>query len=48
MWDLYNGPDRTDDPVDKGYICADGEHPSVAGAQATADLLDSLGYEPTT
>lgn len=47
-WDLFNGPDHTDDPVEKGYISADGVHPSAAGAQAMADLLDSLGYEPTT
>jgi lysophospholipase L1-like esterase len=47
-WDLYNGPEHTDDPVEKGYISADGVHPSPAGAQATADLLDSLGYAPTT
>jgi hypothetical protein len=46
-WDLYNGTDHSEDPVEKGYISADGEHPSAAGAQATADLLDDLGYEPT-
>lgn len=47
LWDGYNGPDHTEDPVEKGYISPDGMHPSRAGAQATADLLHELGYEPT-
>ena len=46
-WDEFNGPDHTEDPVEKGYIADDGYHPSAEGAQAIADLLHDLGYEPT-
>lgn len=47
VWDEFNGPDGTEDPVRKGYISGDGTHPSDAGDQAIADLLHELGYAPT-
>lgn len=47
VWDEFNGPDGTEDPVAKGYISGDGTHPSDAGNQAIADLLHELGYAPT-
>ena len=47
VWDEFNGPDHTEDPVEKGYIASDGFHPSLEGAQVIADLLHDLGYETT-
>lgn len=45
MYDAFNGPNHDQDPVDRGYISADGEHPSEQGRVAQIDLLDSLGYD---
>jgi len=42
----FNGPNGDEDPVDKGYIGADGEHPSEAGQRLIAELHRELGYEP--
>jgi hypothetical protein len=47
VWDEFNGPEGTEDPVEKGYISGDGKHPSNEGDRAIADLLHDLGYEPT-
>ncbi len=47
VWDAFNGPDHTEDPVAKGYISSDGFHPSTQGAQVIADQLHDLGYAPT-
>ncbi len=44
--DVYNGIDRTEDPVVKGFIRDDGEHPTRLGAEATALALSKMGYEP--
>lgn len=46
-YDVYNGVDHEDDPVDEGYIGGDGIHPSPAGSQAMADALAAAGFEPT-
>lgn len=44
--DVYNGPDRSEDPRLKGYIRDDGEHPTPLGAEATALKLSEMGYKP--
>ena len=46
--DAFNGPDRTIDPREQGYIVSDGEHPSELMAQYTAELLSQLGYDPVS
>ncbi len=46
VFDTWNGPDHTENPVEKGYTREDNEHPSVLGATATAQALRELGYEP--
>ncbi len=46
-FDAFNGPDHSEDPRLKGYICEDGEHPSDLGAAYTAELLGAMGYDPT-
>jgi hypothetical protein len=46
VWDEFNGLDGTEDPVEKGYISADGTHPSDAGDQAIASVLHRLGHAP--
>jgi len=32
--------------MDKGYLQADGEHPSEAGAKVIAEAFRKLGYVP--
>lgn len=44
--DLYNGADHTEDPVAKGYIKDDGEHPTTLGAEVSAKAFAEIGYEP--
>lgn len=46
-YDVYNGEDHEEDPVDKGYIGGDGIHPTPAGSQAMAEALAATGFEPT-
>lgn len=46
--DAYNGPDRTNDPREEGYIRSDGEHPSELMGQYTAELLSQMGYDPVS
>ncbi len=43
----YNGVDHRENPIQKGYIQEDGEHPSEQGAQFIAGLLSEIGYAPT-
>jgi lysophospholipase L1-like esterase len=43
----FNGPDGDGNAEVKGYLSADGLHPSAAGAALIADLHRELGYEPT-
>jgi lysophospholipase L1-like esterase len=40
----FNGNDNKSDPVELGYIREDGIHPSDAGAQFLAILLQQTGY----
>ena len=46
VYAAFNGPSHDEEPMDKGYIQSDGEHPSEAGAKAIAELLRKLGYVP--
>ncbi len=46
-YDAFNGADHTEDPKVKGLISTDGEHPSEQAGEYTAELLSSMGYEPT-
>ncbi len=41
----FNGEDYMSDPVEAGYIGSDGIHPSDAGVQFIATLLQQTGYE---
>lgn len=41
----FNGPAHDQDPRTKGLIREDGEHPSEAGAQFYAGLLQQSGYD---
>lgn len=45
-YSVFNGPDGDEDARDKGYVQADGIHPSEAGHRLIADLHRELGYEP--
>jgi hypothetical protein len=45
-YDAYNGVNHDEDPREKGYIQADGVHPSVLGGEYTAELLAKMGYDP--
>jgi hypothetical protein len=47
-YDAYNGVNHNEDPREKGYIREDGEHPTQLGAEFTAGLLSSMGYEPVS
>jgi len=47
-YDAFNGMDHMEDPREKGYIHADGEHPSDLMNQFTAELLSRMGYEPVS
>jgi len=46
VYDAFNGPNHDEDPVDKGYIGEDGQHPSEEGRSVYVDLIDALGYDP--
>jgi len=41
-------PEHDEDPVDEGYVGADGLHPSAEGNAAQVVVLDALGYDPIT
>jgi predicted dienelactone hydrolase len=47
-YDAFDGPNHDDDPRVKGYIHADGEHPTELASQFTAKLLSEMGYEPVS
>ncbi|MDI6777606.1 MAG: GDSL-type esterase/lipase family protein [Patescibacteria group bacterium] len=40
----FNGASKTEDPQQKGYICADGLHPNDTGYQVIANDFRALGY----
>ena len=45
VFDEWNGPDHTEDPVLKGYTQEDKIHPGEKGAGVIAGLLRDLGYQ---
>lgn len=45
VFDTWNGVDHTENPVEKGYVRDDGEHPNEKGADVIANLVRDLGYE---
>ena len=46
VYAVFNGPTHDEDPMDKGYLRPDGEHPSEAGAKVIAEAFRKLGYDP--
>ncbi len=48
LYDAFNGPQHDEDPVQKGYIADDGEHPSALASQHSAELLARMGYAPVS
>lgn len=46
MYDAFNGADHSEDPREKGYISADGQHTTDEGKAAMVDVLDAAGYVP--
>ncbi|MBI4928180.1 MAG: SGNH/GDSL hydrolase family protein [Anaerolineae bacterium] len=47
-YDAFNGSDHREDPVEKGFIREDGEHPSELADIFTAELLINLGFSVVT
>jgi hypothetical protein len=46
-YDAFNGASHSEDPVQKGFILTDGEHPSEQANQFTVELLAKMGYATT-
>jgi len=46
VYQAFNGPSGTDDPVFKGLIAIDGFHANDSGHNLIADLLRGLAYAP--
>lgn len=44
--DAFNGTSGTEDPVAKGLIASDGQHPNDTGHELIAETFRSLGYAP--
>jgi hypothetical protein len=47
-YDAFDGMNHDEDPREKGYILADGEHPTGLASQFTAELLSQMGYDPVS
>jgi predicted dienelactone hydrolase len=47
-YDAFDGTNHDEDPREKGYIHADGEHPTELASQFTAELLSQMGYDPVS
>jgi hypothetical protein len=45
MLDVFNGPDRDQDPGEKGWIVADGTHLDAEGQIVLTDALAAVGFE---
>lgn len=45
MYDAFNGPRHTEDPVTKGYIGPDGIHTTTMGKSVILDAFDATGYD---
>jgi lysophospholipase L1-like esterase len=48
VYTAFNGKTHREDPVAKGYIKPDNEHPNAKGAAVIAKTLAALGYKPVT
>ena len=46
MYDVFNGPDHSEDPRPAGYVGSDGEHLLPAGREVMMAALHGAGYEP--
>ena len=46
VYTAFNGKNHREDPVAKGYIKPDNEHPNGKGAAVMAKTLAALGYKP--
>ena len=46
VYTVFNGPTHDEDPMGKGYLRPDGEHPSETGAKVIAEAFRKLGYDP--
>ncbi len=46
VYAAFNGPDGTDDPIQRSLITFDGIHPSELGHALIADLLGDLAFGP--
>ncbi len=42
----FDGPSGDEDPAERGYLAADGRHPSEKGKVLIAEELRKLGYRP--
>lgn len=47
-YDVFNGPDHQQDPVEKGYILAEDVHTNDQGAAVIAATIAAAGFEPNT
>jgi hypothetical protein len=45
-YDVFNGVNHDEDPIEKGYLVMDGIHPSELGAQMIAERLVQMGFAP--
>jgi len=43
-YDVFNGINHDEDPIEKGYLVMDGIHPSELGAQVIAERLVQMGF----
>ena len=46
VYTAFNGKTHREDPVAKGYIKPDNEHPNAKGAAVIAKTIAALGYKP--
>lgn len=44
--DIFNGPNRDEDPLEKGWMSGDLMHPEGEGWDIIAELLAAYGFEP--
>lgn len=47
-YDVYNGPNHDEDPIEKGMLASDRIHPSPKGSEAMAAALHAVGYAELT
>lgn len=47
-YQLFNGLNGEEDPLEKGYLGSDRIHPSIEGTTAIAQQVREAGYEPVS